>query len=342
VFSCDQDGHLDAGESGVLTLKLSNRGWATLTQAKVKVSSDDPNITFANGGEADLGALDPYAEVTASIGVTAGTAATRRGILSLTVTPSDPEALVPTADIPFALSYNYDDLLNSSTSDDVESDKTAWTPTQNALPDVWSREGDPTNHVWHGDDTPAQSDESLVSPDLQVSATTPLTITFRHRYSFEIGQIVEDGPEVAFDGGVLEISTDGGATWHDVSEYARVSYSQTLIVLTADAGLDPDALEEYAANPLAGRPAWGGQSTGYPNYSRVSINLGTQFARKTIKLRFRIGTDEGAGEAGWDIDDIAFSGGSRYYPGGSGSSGITNKPFASVVDDAASCTPAGE
>jgi hypothetical protein len=315
----------------LLKLTISNGGWASLEQPKLKVTSADPSITFDNGGEVALGALEPYAEVVATIGIKAGGTSATRGVLALTVSLSDPEALMASADLPLAISYNFDDQLSSSATDDVESEKTTWSYAENLVPDVWSREGDPTNHVWHADDVGTQGDESLVSPDLVVSARTPLTISFRHRYSFEIGQAVDNGPVVGFDGSVLEISEDGGGTWHDVSEYGSVDYPDVLYEVPEDAG--PDA-EPYAANPLAGRPAWVGESANYPSYSRVSINLGLRFARKTIKVRFRIGTDEGTGAPGWDIDNISFGGSSPYAL-----SAITNTPFARVVNDATRCTP---
>jgi MYXO-CTERM domain-containing protein len=67
----------------------------------------------------------------------------------------------------------------------------------------------------------------------------------------------------------------------------------------------------------------------YPAMQQVSLNLGMQLAGKMVKIRFRIGTDEGSGAAGWDVDNIAFG-------------GITNTPFGSLVDNAtAACGDAG-
>jgi MYXO-CTERM domain-containing protein len=60
----------------------------------------------------------------------------------------------------------------------------------------------------------------------------------------------------------------------------------------------------------------------------VSLNLDTKLAGKTVRVRFRIATDEGTGSAGWDIDDIAFG-------------GITNSPFTKIGDHAGMCGDAG-
>ena len=53
--------------------------------------------------------------------------------------------------------------------------------------------------------------------------------------------------------------------------------------------------------------------------------FGMALAGKTVQLRFRIGSDQAAGEFGWEIDNIAFS-------------GIDNKPFATIIDDK-DCNP---
>src|SRR5438128_556562 len=50
VSSCDRDGYLDASESGKVNVRVRNAGWLALTKTQVKVSSTDPNVTFAGGG----------------------------------------------------------------------------------------------------------------------------------------------------------------------------------------------------------------------------------------------------------------------------------------------------
>ena len=55
-------------------------------------------------------------------------------------------------------------------------------------------------------------------------AADPLVISFDHRHSFE-------DLTTAFDGGVIEVSLDGGATWVDISTYAAPGYSGTLVLL---------------------------------------------------------------------------------------------------------------
>ncbi len=55
-----------------------------------------------------------------------------------------------------------------------------------------------------------------------------------------------------------------------------------------------------------------------------TIDFGTTLANKTIKLRFRIGTDEVQAAGGWYIDDIAFT-------------GLSNKPFSAQLPEDGMC-----
>jgi hypothetical protein len=65
-------------------------------------------------------------------------------------------------------------------------------------------------------------------------------------------------------------------------------------------------------------------SPGYPIFTVSTINLGASYAGQTVKVRLRIGADQAAAGAGWDVDSIAFT-------------GITNTPFPSLIADRAIC-----
>jgi len=303
--SCDHDGHLDAGETGKLTIQVKNIGWLALKNTKINVSSTDPNITFDRHKDT-IRKIDPLLDVvTLTFEVKIGRKAPQRAILPIKVTVSNPDSFTKTKDYTLETLYNYDDALNSSATDNVESEKVAWTFTHNGPTafNAWSREGTPVNHVWHGDDNGTTTDEQLVSPDLAVGSAGNFTISFKHRYQFEFSS------NTFFDGGVFEVSEDGGATWKDVSAYGIDPHY--------DGTLDP-------GNPMPGRLAFGSASAGYPAFTNGSFDFGKALAGKTVKVRFRVATDGGVGAAGWDIDDIAFG-------------GIKNTPFATIVDDATAC-----
>jgi MYXO-CTERM domain-containing protein len=354
VRSCDHDGYLDKGEAGKVTINVRNTGWLELTQTQVKVTTTDPNIVLDGNGVATIASLKPYEVKPVTIGISAKDTVAKRALLPLKVTLSDPMAFAPMGDTEITSLYNFDDMLNSSAMDDVESVKTAWTMGHGARPSrfpVWARQGDASNHVWHGDDFGVETDESLVSPKLAVSATNPFILNFSHRYSFEFGPAVTNGPDVFFDGGVIEVSEDDGTTWNDVSKYVDPHYPITIYTTQPpppDAGKSEGGAAEAGAteggaeagpvgdpdtNVLAGHDAFGGQSPGYPDYVNVSLNFGTKLAGKMVKIRFRIGTDAGSGEAGWDIDNVSF--------GTTSFASITNTPFSSLVDNPAMCADGG-
>ena len=143
-------------------------------------------------------------------------------------------------------------------------------------------------------------EQSLVSPTLHVGAG-PLTVSFQHRFAFEAGN---------WDGGVVEISTNGGATWTDIGVGAY--NGSTNAVTSAPIG--------------ASRPAFVNRIAGWPNFVPVVLNLGTTYANQDVRIRFRIGADESTGAPGWDIDNINLT-------------GITGTPFAALVAEPAVCNP---
>jgi hypothetical protein len=144
----------------------------------------------------------------------------------------------------------------------------------------------PTHSFSSDASTLALKDDRLIAPPQNISATTKLT--FWHRYGFEDG----------YDGGVLEVSNDFGATWVDVQ--ARGSFISGGYNGSIDPGL---------GSPIAGRDAWtGGDASG--SMTKVEVNLGG-FAGINVMVRFRLVTDPLAplstpGVA-WYIDDVEFT-----------------------------------
>ncbi|MEO0723482.1 MAG: T9SS-dependent M36 family metallopeptidase [Bacteroidota bacterium] len=107
-------------------------------------------------------------------------------------------------------------------------------------------------------------------------------LTFFHEY----------GTEAEFDGGVVEISLNGGETWEDVGAENFV-----------ENGYDGE-LQAGSGNPLAGRPAFTGSS---PGFERSTVDL-SDYAGETVLIRFRFGTDSNTGSDGWYVDDIVLLG----------------------------------
>jgi hypothetical protein len=306
-LSCDHDGYLDAGEQGRVAISVSNGGAVEALDTVITLTSATAGISFPRGNSVQIRRLRPFESVRVFIPIALASAVTGRGRLDLQVNVANGAACEVATTRSLAQWINVNEVPNASSTDDVEAKSTSWTIGGTNGPEVWSRvEAAPLNRAWLGADFSGVSDTMLESPDLRVSATGSLVMTFDHRHSFEV-----DGT-MFFDGGVIEISLDGGVTWQDVSQVVDPGYGGTLI---ADSG-----------NPLGGRRAFVARNAAWPARDTVSIDLGTGFAGQTVRVRFRIGTDAAVGDVGWELDNLTFS-------------GITNTPFTILVDDTMACRP---
>jgi len=313
VKTCDSDGVLDNGEIGKLTITLHNNGWSTLSNTTATISSPTPGVTFPQGTTINFPASNFNDTVTGSVNVQVSGLV---GIQTLTfnISYNDSGLTMPG---PLTASYlvqaNRDEVPNNSQTDEVESSTSVWTISHDAtVGDAgdWARvPNNPPNHVWHGPDVGSRSDHSLISPPLQVSSAGNFTLSFSHRFDFE------SDPTTDWDGGVIELSTDDGANWVDVGGLIGGAEGYNGTITNAD-----------AKNPLLGRNVFSGRNASYPNFQTVTLNLGTTYAGQTVRLRFRIGTDEASGAAGWDLDNLAFS-------------GIDNLPFAQILAETTYCCP---
>jgi hypothetical protein len=309
-LSCDDDGYLDPHETGTVTVALVNASPTTVGVATVTVTSGAAGVSFPAGASADTGAIAPFATSTVSIPIALDASALPKASLDLSVTVEAEGACQAVATITTTPLGVVDEIPASSAEDDFEASQSPWTPTGEGADAIWSRvETAPLDHAWTGADYPSPSDTALVSPPLDVSPVDPLVLRFSHRHQFEADQ------SAFWDGGVIEISTDGGAGWTDVATYADPGYGGTIG--------DP---QNQAVNVLKDRSGYVGQNDSWPEEDTVEIDLGTALAGQTILLRFRIGTDDAVGAFGWQIDDLSLE-------------GLTNTPFPTLVDDPGGCEP---
>lgn len=123
-------------------------------------------------------------------------------------------------------------------------------------------------------------DAALQTPVLRLRDTVNYQLVFKHYMDAEIN---EDRAGQAWDGGRVEISTDGGATWSILTPPGGYPYSITN---------NPDS-------PFApGAPAY----SGIINWEQVQIPLDDYSG--DITIRFRFGSDGYVTEEGWYIDDV--------------------------------------
>ena len=302
VRDCEPDGYLDNSEVGRVTVTLKNTGSVSLSNTLVSLSSTNPHVAFPAGNTAGLGVLAPQqsAAVTLQVELQGAVGAE---VVDVIATYNDIGLAVPGARTSTLFARGNTDEIASAT-ETVEALSPPW---GSLVPGLWEvAEFGATDHRFQGADVGDVADHSIVTPALVVSPSAPLTFSMQTRWDFE-----RDASSF-YDGGVVEISTDGGSTWADVG----------LGVLSPGYG---SVLFASSGNPLSGRQAYVGQSVSYPALTTVTGNFGTTYAGQTVKLRFRIACDAGVGAAGWDIASIAFT-------------GITNQPFKDVVADVVNCT----
>ncbi|HZI95412.1 MAG TPA: M36 family metallopeptidase, partial [Patescibacteria group bacterium] len=311
VIYCDNDGVLDNTETGHLTITLQNTGAGSYGSTTATITSTNPNVSFPGGNTVGFPAVGPSGTTSTTVNVALnGVASVQQ--LDFQISFNDPGFVAPgPRSVSFSSRGNLDDVAGQTAADDAESSAPRWTITGNgSLSPLgpWRRQTIASNdHLWHGPDPTAASDQYLVSPLLHVAPTGSFSFTFRHRYYFEY---TAGPPIVNFDGGVIEISTNGGSSWTDIGASAAPGY----------VGL----LSTGGSNPLGGRSAYTQISPGYPAFITTTVSLGTAFQGQNVMVRFRIGADVAGDDPGWDIDDIAFG-------------NVTSLPFNALVADRALC-----
>ena len=140
-------------------------------------------------------------------------------------------------------------------------------------------------------DDPAKVSDKLLDSLSIFLPPAPLQLTFRHNFNLEAS---DPNPNLGFDGGVLEISTDGGNTFRDIlvagGSFAMGGYNRTI---STDRG-----------SPIAGRQAWSGNSQGFIT---TVVDLPFSFPPNS-KLRWRMASDTSGSSEGWRVDTVNIAG----------------------------------
>ncbi len=189
-------------------------------------------------------------------------------------------------------------------SDDMEGGTSSWTAV--AGPNDGGNGTSPWGQVTDSSHSPSKSwfvsDESQVKDQVlamtntvTVPAGAPAVLEFWHDFDTESG----------YDGGVLEYSSDGGGSWHDILESDGGS-----IPANSDRILSGGYTRTLAtgySNPLPGRQAWTGDSSGW---QQVSVDL-SEMTGQALLFRWRLGCDSSASRTGWWLDDVRIFYGSQ-------------------------------
>lgn len=178
----------------------------------------------------------------------------------------------------------YDALVKIQSSsalifeDDMESGVGDFVATSGNGTNNWARVQSRSNsgdYSWFVQDVSTASDQYL-SIDLGVLGSNPI-FSFYHFYN----------TEESWDGGVVEVSTNGGNSWLDAGDlFFENGYNLTIATNPASA--------------ISGRKAFTGNSGGWIE-SSLDLSI---YGGQSVQLRFRMTTDAAAGGEGWYVDDV--------------------------------------
>jgi hypothetical protein len=201
--------------------------------------------------------------------------------------PGTTPSCSPPCVLPVVLSENFDSVTAPALPTD-------WLAT-NALgpPPLWvtSNSGvpippsDTPPNAAFVDDPDVVSDKRLDSLHFPVGADGA-QLTFRQTFNLEASDV---DPNLGFDGGVLEVSFDGGNTFQDILDaggsFEMSGYNRTI---STDRG-----------SPIAGRQAWSGNSKGF-----VTTVVNLPFIPPGGRLRWRMASDNNGSNEGWRVDTV--------------------------------------
>ena len=170
-----------------------------------------------------------------------------------------------------------------------ESGAAGWTTPAGVGTNTWAistaNPFEGANH-YRGAGTASVTDQRLVSPPVALpTGENPLVLKFWH-----VPNLENNGATACYDGGILEISTNGGTTWTQVPDANLLIGGYT------------GAIGTNFSNPLGGLQAWCSAST--TTYRQTIADL-SAYAGQTVQFRMRIGTDSSVSRPGWDIDNVS-------------------------------------
>jgi hypothetical protein len=277
----DNDGHLEPGETVRFTVALTNAYWSAVNSVTLKAGTGSPTSygTIAAGGSATQ-----TVDYTIPANTGCGTSIDVTFTIDSSIGQSTFQRTLIIGQPNTTFQQNFDSVAAPAVPD-------GWTAevVQNGINFVSSTNfaNSAPNSMYALNPATVGGGTNLTSPAIPITAAAGI-LTFSHRYSSEAN----------WDGGVLEISVDGGA-YQDIlaagGRFISGGYNSSLGTATN--------------NPLNGRTAWSGSSGGFVT---TEVQLPAAAAGKNVQLRWRFGSDDntvGTGpNPGWYVDDITVAG----------------------------------
>ena len=276
----NDNGVPEVGEMVDIRVILVNNGLTDAPSVYALLSSDDPHVTVRKDSSAygDIGSGETGAsELTYKVKVSEDCP-----------DPHYPELLLDIrADGGYIAEASFDFAVGSpGFSDDVEGPVSGWThyPVSIGYLDEWhvsTLRCHGGSHSWKCGNTGAgdysdYDDSGLETPPLLVAPGS--TLRFWHWIDAEIEDV-----EWAWDGSIVEASTDGGFFWTQIEPVGGYPYK----------------IVDNPASPFpAGTPCYSGMH----GWTQETFELGPTTGE--LLVRFRFGSDGYITEEGWFIDDI--------------------------------------
>ncbi len=172
-------------------------------------------------------------------------------------------------------------------SEDMENGALGWTHSATVGTDSWSVSPmfpAAGLNAYRGVGPASQSDQRLVTPSIAVPAgAAQRFLSFSQRIGME-----PQGTTGCYDGGVLEVSIDGGTIFTQVT--------------SGISGVPYRGLISAGNNALGGRQGWCG-AAGTP-YALTAVDL-APYGGQNVQFRFHLGSDGSISVAdGWNIDNV--------------------------------------
>jgi hypothetical protein len=278
------NGLFEPGETVDVAVELANDGGADAFGVSATISESDPYITVSSSSAgygdisasgtgsssppytltADLACPTPhYAEIVLNITATGGFAYLDTFLVAVGTTGLD---------------------------DDVESGQGEWTHgiVTGGYGDQWHISTDrsfSTSHSWKcgsstGGNYADHLDAGLVTPTIFLAPGSVLR--FWHWIDAETYNSTR-----AWDGGLVEISTDGGSNWTQITPVGGYPYTIWDEASSAESPFTP------------GTPCYSGTSS---DWQEEEFDLSSYSGE--VKIRFRFGSDMATEQEGWYLDDI--------------------------------------
>ncbi len=281
------NGAVDPGETVTVSLGLKNAGSANTTNLVATLQ--------ATGGVTSPSAAQTYGIVVAGgSGVSQPFTFTATGACggTITVTLQLQDGAANLGSVSFALPLG--NLVASTPLTQNFDGVTApalpagWTTTASGGQSAWvtsTATNDTAPNAAFSAEAATAGLNELVSPTVAIVSSSA-QLTFRHNYNMQTRN-----SSTAYDGGVLEIQLGSGA-FTDIltagGSFVSGGYNRTI--------------SSSHSNPLAGRKAWSGNSSGFVT---TTVTLPAAAAGQSIRLKWRCGTDSSISSSGWYVDSVS-------------------------------------